>query len=403
MSSNAFHILTVNTGSSSLKAALYPVSDLSRRDISIDVRRIGLSGGSFRASTAAGVVLADQQVQLPDHPAALDALLGWLSQRDPAPSLAAVGHRVVHGGRRYSRPQRVTPALLAALRSLIPLDPLHLPQAIQAVEAVGDAFPQVPQVACFDTSFHRSMPRVAQMLALPHDLQELGVVRYGFHGLSYEYIMEELRRLDPAGASGRVVIAHLGNGASMAAVQDGRSVDTTMGMTPTGGLVMGTRCGDLDPGALLFLLQEQGMSPDQLNALVNRQAGLLGVSGCSADMQDLLQREADDPAAADAVALFCYQAKKFLGALAATLGGLDTLVFTGGIGEHAAPVRQRVCAGLGFLGLELDAARNESGEPVISGENSAVTVRVIATDEDLTIARHTASLLQEGDRTGVSI
>jgi len=286
--------------------------------------------------------------------------------------------------------------VVADLRALVPIDPNHLPQAIAAIEAVVRAYPAVPQVVCFDTAFHSRMPRVARLYALPRDLAEGGVVRYGFHGLSYEYVVGELRRLDRGAYDGRVVVAHLGNGASMAAVRGGVGVDTTMGFTSTGGLVMGTRSGDLDPGVPLFLLEERGMSPTEVSDLVNKQAGLLGVSGTSADMRDLLEREAYDGRAAEAVALFCYQAKKFLGALAAALGGLDALVFTGGIGEHAAPVRERVCEGLGFIGIRLDPDRNAAHAPVISSDDAAVTVRVVPTDEDLMVARHTRRLIEQG-------
>jgi acetate kinase len=260
---------------------------------------------------------------------------------------------------------------------------------------VGRAYPAVPQVACFDTAFHSRMPRVARLYALPRRLAEEGIIRYGFHGLSYEYVMEELRRLEPEAAAGRVVVAHLGNGASMAAVRGGVGVDTTMGFTPTGGLVMGTRSGDLDPSVPLYLLGERGLTPAEVSDLLNKQAGLQGVSGTSADMRDLLDREPDDRRAAEAVALFCYQAKKFLGALAAALGGLDALVFTGGIGEHSATVRERVCEGLEFLGIRLDPDRNGAHSPVISSDATAVTVRVVPTDEDLMVARHTRRLIEK--------
>jgi acetate kinase len=305
----------------------------------------------------------------------------------------------VHGGAAYSEPQLIDDDLVAALTRLVAIDPLHLPQAIDAIEATRRAYPDHPQVACFDTAFHRRMPRVAQIYALPRRFAKEGAVRYGFHGLSYEYIMSELRLLDREAARERVVIAHLGNGASMAAVRDGVSVDTTMGFTPTGGLVMGTRSGDLDPGVLLYLLQPGGPSPNELNTLLNKQSGLLGVSEISADMQDLLDRENQDDRAAEAVALFCYQAKKFLGALIAALGGLDTLVFTAGIGEHAAPVRERICARLDFLGIRLDPERNAQSAPIISRDGSPVVVRVMHTDEDLMIARHTYRIIS---RTGAS-
>jgi len=289
------------------------------------------------------------------------------------------------------------------VRRLIPLDPDHLPQALAAVAAVGRAFPALPQVACFDTAFHARMPRVAQTYALPRALEAEGVRRYGFHGLSYEYIMARLREIDPEAARGRVVIAHLGNGASMAAVRAGESVETTMGFTPTGGLVMGTRTGDLDPGVLLYLLQERGLDAAALSDLVNHEAGLLGVSGSSGDMQDLLAREATDERAAEAITLFCYQARKFLAAMAAALGGLDTLVFTGGIGEHAPAIRARLCNGLAFLGIALDGSRNAAGDAVISAAGSAVTIRVVPTDEEVMIARHVTQVLWEGAPPDVSV
>jgi acetate kinase len=391
-------LLTINTGSSSLKAALYRLQEDATEtpELRAEASRIGGRGGGLRLADARGETVDERQDDLPDHAAALDALLSRLRDRGlDQDDLTAVGHRIVHGGDRYREPQRVAPEVVADLRALVPIDPNHLPQAIAAIEAVGRAYPAVPQVVCFDTAFHSRMPRVARLYALPRDLAEGGVVRYGFHGLSYEYVMEELRRLDPEAYDGRVVVAHLGNGASMAAVWGGVGVDTTMGFTPTGGLVMGTRSGDLDPSVPLFLLEERGLTVTEVSDLVNKQAGLLGVSGTSADMRDLLDREASDPRAAEAVALFCYGAKKFLGALAAALGGLDALVFTGGIGEHAGPVRERVCEGLEFLGIRLDRGRNAAHAPVISGDAAAVTVRVVPTDEDLMVARHTRRLIEQ--------
>ena len=391
-------LLTINTGSSSLKAALYRLQEDATEtpELRAEASRIGGRGGGLRLADARGETVDERQDDLPDHAAALDALLSRLRDRGlDQDDLTAVGHRIVHGGDRYREPQRVAPEVIADLRALVPIDPNHLPQAIAAIEAVGRAYPAVPQVVCFDTAFHSRMPRVARLYALPRDLAEGGVVRYGFHGLSYEYVMEELRRLDPEACDGRVVVAHLGNGASMAAVWGGVGVDTTMGFSPTGGLVMGTRSGDLDPSVPLFLLEERGLTVTEVSDLVNKQAGLLGVSGTSADMRDLLDREASDPRAAEAVALFCYGAKKFLGALAAALGGLDALVFTGGIGEHAGPVRERVCEGLEFLGIRLDRGRNAAHAPVISGDAAAVTVRVVPTDEDLMVARHTRRLIEQ--------
>lgn len=388
-------ILTINTGSSSLKIALYEGGQEATRVLSGNVERIGLPGGRLRLTDAEGASLIDQKVDLPDHGAALEAVLDWLRGHYRDLSLSAVGHRVVHGGSNYHEPQRVTPELIAILQGLVALAPDHLPQAIQTIKATVGAFPNLPQVACFDTAFHRRMPRIAQIYPLPRRLGDEGVVRYGFHGLSYEYIIQELRAVAPQEADGRILIAHFGNGASIAAVRGGISVDTTMGFTPAGGLMMGSRTGDLDPGVLLYLLAERGMTPAALNDMVNRQGGLLGVSGTSADMRDLLEKESEDEHAAEAVALFCYQAKKYLGALAAALGGLDTLVFTGGIGEHAASVRTRICEGLEFLGIGLDPRRNEAHAPVISRHGGSTTVRVMQTDEDLMIARHTKALLEK--------
>ncbi len=390
-------LLTINTGSSSLKAALYHFSaEAEERELGAEVERIGYPDARLHVEDTDGRSLFNRQDNLPDHAAALHAFLDWLQGRGDGASPDAVGHRVVHGGSRYSEPQLIDDGVVAALRDLIPIDPDHMPQAIEAIEATRRVYPAVPQVACFDTAFHRHMPRVARQYALPRELEQAGVIRYGFHGLSYEYVMGELQRLDPAAAGGRVVIAHLGNGASMAAVRAGRGIDTTMGFTPTGGLVMGTRTGDLDPGVLLYLLQERRMSPADLSALVNKKAGMRGVSGTSGDMQDLLGKEASDPRAAEAIALFCYTAKKYLGALVAALGGLDALVFTGGIGEHAAPVRERVCADLGFLGIDVDPARNRANAPVISRDGAPVVVRVVHTNEDLMIARHTYRLISHG-------
>jgi acetate kinase len=385
--SRAVRVLTINTGSSSLKAGLYLMGEKETVLLSVQADRLGLADSRFHVVGADGRTHGDDRLALPDHTAALEALFATLRHEGLVPE--AIGHRVVHGGASYAEPSLVTPDLIATLEDLIPVAPDHLPQAIQALGAVGRAFPDAPQVACFDTAFHRRMPRRAQQYPLPRRLGASGVVRYGFHGLSYEYVMHELRALAPAEAAGRVLIAHLGNGASIAAVRGGTGVETTMGFTPAGGLVMGTRSGDLDPGVLIYLLEEEGMTPAALNTLVNQQAGLLGVSGTTGDMRDLLAREESDPHAAEAIELFCYQAKKFLGALAAALGGVDTVVFTGGIGEHAAPVRVRICAGLEFLGIRLHERRNTAHAAIISHDRSPVTVRVIRTDEDLMVARHT--------------
>jgi acetate kinase len=390
MSSAPGRILTINTGSSSLKAGLYAAGADETLLLSAEAERIGGSRSRIEIRAADGATLLSRDEAFPNHAAALKVLFDWLEGERNGGQLSAVGHRVVHGGEQLVEPQLITSDVLATLQALVPVDPDHLPQAIAAVEAITHAYPDLPQVACFDTAFHRNMPAVARSYALPAEVREAGVVRFGFHGLSYEYIVQALQAEGAAG--GRLIIAHLGNGASMAAVRDGVGVETTMGFTPTGGLVMGTRSGDLDPGVLLYLLQQRGLSPAALSELVNKHAGLLGLSGSSADMRDLLAREAADPRAALAVEIFCYTARKFVGALCAALGGLDTLVFTGGIGEHAAPVRQRICTGLEFLGIRLDPARNAANAAVVSANGSPVTVRVMHTNEDLLIARHTRSV-----------
>ena len=393
-------LLTLNTGSSSLKAALYRIDAAERREFAITMERIGDSGGRIRITDAEGAPALDAARDLPDHAAALDALFAWLRDQRADDALAAVGHRVVHGGMRHRLPERVTPELIADLRALTAIDPDHLPQAIAAIEATRHAYPALPQVACFDTAFHRHLPAVAQRYALPPEYADAGVIRYGFHGLSYESIMDALHAADAEAAGGRVIIAHLGNGASMAAVRGGVGIETTMGYTPAGGLVMSTRTGDLDPGVPLYFMQARGMDAAAIRALVNTQAGMRAVSGTSGDMRDLLARETTDPRAAAAVALFCYTAQKHLGALAAALGGLETLVFTGGIGARAAPVRARICTGLQFLGIHTDRARNDAHAAIISPDGAPVVVRVMPTDEERVIARHTARLIHEGGADG---
>jgi acetate kinase len=386
-------LLTINTGSSSLKVGLYAIGSTEQLALTVQVDRIGLAASRLQVMDARGRTLLDQPGELAHTADALHACLDAVRRLRPELTLVAIGHRVVHGGSIYHDPQFITDEMIDALQALVPIDPEHLPQALAAIQTLQQAFPGVPHVACFDTAFHHAMPRLAQLLPVPRKLWDDGLKRYGFHGLSYESIVQALHAEEPPADGGRVVIAHLGNGASMAAVRDGESVDTTMGFTPSGGLMMGTRAGDLDPGVLLYLLETRGISPSLLNELVNQEAGLLGVSGTSPDMRDLLEREATDPRAADAINLFCYQASKLLGGLVVALGGLDLLVFTGGIGEHAAPVRQRICAGLDCLGIQLDAARNATHTPIISRDGSPVIVRVMRTDEDLMIARHTHRLL----------
>jgi acetate kinase len=308
-----------------------------------------------------------------------------------------VGHRVVHGGPHYTRAQRITPELIEELKCIGPLDPDHLPGELALINAFLRRLPR-PQVACFDTAFHHDMPRVAHLMPVPRRYETDGVRRYGFHGLSYTFLVGELARTaGPEAARGRLVLAHLGSGSSMAAVRDGKCVDTTMSFTPTAGLVMGTRSGDLDPGFLLYLMRHKRMTAEQIDDLVNRQSGLLGVSGVSPNMKDLLDREATDPNAAEAIELFCYQARKYASAMAAAASGLDTLVFAGGIGERSASIRARICAGLEFLGVSIDPERNASHARVISLDQSPVNVRVIPTDEEITIARETLATVGSAD------
>jgi acetate kinase len=383
-------ILTVNTGSSSLKSGLYEMRQREDVLLAAEAAEIGRTQSRWRLADGRGNALADETVSLPDHQAALRRLFAALDERGATPD--AIGHRVVHGGLDHRQPEVLTSDVIEALARLVPNAPDHLPQALDAIRRCGEHYSRIPQVVCFDTAFHRDMPWQAQRYPLPARLTQTGIVRYGFHGLSCESIMEELRRVAPAEAGRRVIIAHLGNGASLTAVSGGRSLETTMGFSPAGGLIMGTRSGDLDPGVLVYLLQH-GMTPAALAELVNKESGLIGISGTTGDMRELLEREAADPSAAEAIELFCYQARKFLGSLAAVLDGLDVLVFTGGIGEHAASIRGRICAGLEFLGLRLDDGRNARGAAVISADDSPVAVRMMKSDEDLMIARHTARIL----------
>ena len=387
MKPNDSQILTVNGGSSSVKFALYAAVEPLKRGLYGTVDRIGLSGTNLTFHEANGKPKARRELAAVDHKSAANTLLDWLETHPDFASVKAVGHRVVHG-MKHTEPEIVTPELLAELHRISPYDPDHLPREIELIEAFRQRHPKLPQVACFDTAFHQTMPRVAKLLPIPRRFDAKGIQRYGFHGLSYAYLMEELARLgDPAATKGRVILAHLGNGASLAAVRDGKSMDTSMGFTPTAGLVMSTRSGDLDPGLAPYLARTEKMTTRQFYKMVNHESGLLGVSETSSDMRDLLDHEKGDVRAAEAVALFCYQAKKWIGSFAAVLGGLDTLVFAGGIGENAAFVRSRICEGLNFLGIELDESRNAQAAPAISVTGGRVTVRVIRTDEELMIAR----------------
>ena len=387
-------ILTINGGSSSIKFALFDTDPMLRRILAGRIERIGLPGATF---VVKGLNKADnftRPLAAANHTAAVGILMDWVEERIRRGELTAVGHRVVHGGPKYSEPQRITPEMVEELHQLSPFDPEHLPEEILLTEAFHRRFPDLVQVACFDTAFHHDLPRVAQLLPIPRRYQAQGVRRYGFHGLSYAFLLEQLARVaGPQAARGRVILAHLGNGASLAAVCEGKSMDTSMGFTPTGGVPMSTRSGDLDPGLVWYLARTEKITAKKFNEMVNFQSGLLGVSETSSDMHDLLERETEDVRAAEAVALFCYQVKKWIGAFAAALGGLDTLVFAGGIGENAPVIRSRICDGLGFLGIELEEKQNAVSAAVISAETSPIAVRVIHTDEEWMIAKTVCRVL----------
>jgi len=390
-------VLTINGGSSSIKFALFKAGGSLQRILDGGIERIGLPDAVFKVKASDPTDSFSRIVTAPDHTAAVGVLMDWVKERSGHDALTAVGHRVVHGGPKYSRPQRITKEMIEELHRFSPFDPDHLPEEILLTEAFSRRFPDLPQVACFDTAFHHDLPRVAQLLPIPRRYEAQGVRRYGFHGLSYAFLMEELSRVAGAEAArGRIILAHLGNGASLAAVRDGKPVDTSMSFTPTAGVPMSTRSGDLDPGLVWYLARTEKMSAKGFNEMVNFQSGLLGISETSSDMRDLLDRETRDGRAAEAVALFCYQVKKWIGAFAAALGGLDTLVFAGGIGENAPIVRARICAGLGFLGLELDETRNGENAAVISPATSRATVRVIRTDEERMIAQTVCRVLGLG-------
>ena len=394
MKSAELSILTINGGSSSIKFALFEAGGSLRRILGGELEPIGTPQARLSVTGSNPSDSCSRPVTAADHTAAVHTLVEWIEERSGRDALAAVGHRVVHGGPNYSEPQQVTGKMVDELHRLSPFDPEHLPLEIELLEAFHQRHPRLPQVVCFDTAFHRTMPRIATLLPIPRRYEAQGVRRYGFHGLSYQFLMAELARLgDPAATKGRVILAHLGSGASLAAVRDGKSIDTSMSFTPTAGLPMSTRSGDLDPGLAWYLARTENMTAKQFHHMVNHESGLLGVSETSADMQDLLAREADDVRAAEAVALFCYRVKKQIGAHAAALGGIDTLVFAGGIGENAPAVRARIGEGLGFLGIELDAARNAVHADVISTDASRVRVRVIRTDEEQMIARSVCRVL----------
>jgi len=390
-------IVTINSGSSSIKFAIYQTGAQQLLLLNGSIDNIGAKSikFGFRANGDAGK--KDIPIGTESYDGAINALMEWLQRLPVFTSVIAIGHRIVHG-MTHTRPEVITEALLEELKSYIPFDPEHLPAEINLVEAFQKQFPLVSQVACFDTSFHSSMPVVAKLLSIPRKYYNNGILRYGFHGLSYAYLLQELQRLDPSKAGGKVIMAHLGNGASITAVKEGKSIDTSMGFTPASGLPMSRRTGDLDPGVASYLMQTENLTSQAFNQLVNHQSGLLGISESSGDMQVLLQAAATDKLAAEAVDVFCYGAKKYVGAYAAVLGGLDVLVFAGGIGEHSPEVRSRICDGLEFLGIELCEMSNRRNAAIISTEKSKVAVRVIPTDEGLMMARLVQTVIINTDK-----
>ena len=401
MASLSRRVLTINAGSSSIKFALFESEGL-RRIESGAIEGIGSSAATLTIKSIEPGEIHSRPVNATDQESAVRELMRWIEARaDPVP-LSAAAHRIVQGGPNYDRHQRITAPMLEELRALSAFDPEHMPQELRLAELFQQRFPELPQVACFDTEFHRDLPRVARILPIPRRYEARGVRRYGFHGLSYAYLAGRLAELAGASAAqGRVILAHLGSGASLAALRSGRSIDTSMAFTPTAGVPMSTRSGDLDPGLVWYLASSEQLDAKGFHRMVNTESGLLGVSETSSDMRELLAREAQDVRAAEAVALFCYQVKKWVGAFAAALGGLDTLVFAGGIGEKAPPVRERICEGLGFLGLQIDPAQNSANADLISTAASRVAVRVIVTDEEQIMARMACDLLWPAPNVGV--
>ena len=393
MNTDKSYILTINGGSSTIKFAFYELAKLPKRLLYGKIDRIGMKDSKLTFNDEKIKQKFILKIEVSDYQLASNFLVDWIEKQDAFSSVRAIGHRVVHG-MNHAEPELITKELLDELRRIIPYDPEHLPAEIELIEAFRQRHPGLPQVACFDTAFHCTMPRKAKLLPIPRRFDAMGIRRYGFHGLSYAYLMEELARVaGTKAARGHVILAHLGNGASMAAVSEGISIDTSMGFTPAAGLTMGSRSGDLDPGVAWYMMQSEHLSPKQFNNLINHESGLLGISEISSDMHDLLAQETDDIRAAEAVMLFCYQAKKWIGAFVAALGGLDTLVFSGGIGENSPIIRTRICEGLDFLGIELEEKRNKRNAPVISTDNGKVAIRVIHTDEEWMIVKTVSQIL----------
>jgi acetate kinase len=385
-------ILTINGGSSSIKFALYEEESLKEL-LNGEIESVGSGNSKFTYTSSTNNQKKCFDLNAADYNAAINFLIDWLQKQEEFRAIESIGHRIVHG-MEHTKPTIINEELLSELKQISAYDPEHLPNEIKLIEVFQEKFPALVQIACFDTSFHITMPNVAKQIAIPRKYSKKGIQRYGFHGLSYSYLMEELKSVGGnETAQGKIILAHIGNGASLAAVKDGHCIDTSMGFTPSSGLVMGTRSGDLDPGVAWYLIDVEKMSAKEFNHLINHESGLLGVSQTSSDMRDLLKHEKTDHRAAEAIELFCYQTKKWIGAYAATLGGLDTLIFSAGIGENAPEVRRRICNGLQFLGIELDEALNQNNEAIISNNSSKVSVRVIKTNEELMIARSVCEAL----------
>ncbi|MGN6367002.1 MAG: acetate/propionate family kinase [Phycisphaerae bacterium] len=393
-------ILTINGGSSSIKFALFDAAASDKRLLTGSIERIGAPNAKLAAKSADGsplnATLSPDNAR--DHRAAARELIAWLTRQIGQQKIVGIGHRVVHGGLHLTKHQPITPELVAELRRTQPLDLAHLPREIALIETFQEQFPPgsgVIQIACFDTAFHHNLPRVAQLFPIPRKHLDAGIRRFGFHGLSYTYLLRELQKIAPQEAAGKVIFAHLGSGASMAAVHNGQPIDTTMAFTPTAGIVMGTRPGDIDPGLLVYLLRVEKISAEQMDDYISNKCGLLGVSGTSADIRDLQAAAPDDPRAQDALNLFCYTATKAIASLASTMNGLDALIFSAGIGEHDPAIRARICQNLQFLGLTLDEPKNTSNAAVISSSQSRIKIRIIPTDEELIIAQTVASFVKQ--------
>ena len=391
---NDNYILTINGGSSSIKFSLYKAADILEQVFNGAIENIGTQKAKLHFNHITSQQKNSSEIKAGNQDEATNNLFEWLEKQHDFTSVSAIGHRIVHG-MQHTEPALVTDDLLGELKKISSFDPEHLPIEIKLIEAFKQRYPKVKQIVCFDTSFHTSMPVVAKLLSIPRRYYKMGIHRYGFHGLSYAYLMEELKRVVGEKATkSKIILAHLGNGASLAAVKDGKSIDTSMGFTPTSGIPMSTRTGDLDPGVAWYLMQFKKLTPKQFSYLINHESGLLGISETNSDMRELLKIEATDNRAKEAIELFCYQTKKWIGSFAAVLGGLDILVFSGGIGEHLPEIRSVICNNLEFLGIELDAIKNKNNEPVISTEVSKVKVHVIKTNEELMIAKMVATVLK---------